>query len=113
MTDWRAVGIGFLVHVLLGLIGFALPGIGHLAAGLIGGCFSRARSLPLAALASGSLLSFLVRDSEAVSSSARGPEARLQVRGTLRVPRSSRKTRSVFRTTSLTRTPLARMVRGA
>jgi hypothetical protein len=37
MADWRAVGIGFLVHVLLGLIGFALPGIGHLAAGLIGG----------------------------------------------------------------------------
>jgi hypothetical protein len=37
MTDWYAVGIGFLVHVLLGLVGFALPGIGHLAAGLIGG----------------------------------------------------------------------------
>lgn len=37
MTNWRAVGIGFLVQVVLGLVGFALPGIGHAAAGLLGG----------------------------------------------------------------------------
>ena len=37
MTNWRAVGIGFVVQFVLGLIGFALPGIGHGAAGLIGG----------------------------------------------------------------------------
>src|SRR6056297_804776 len=37
MTDWRAVGIGFVVQVLVGLFAFAIPGIGHVAAGLIGG----------------------------------------------------------------------------
>lgn len=37
MTNWRAVGIGFLVQFLLGLVAFALPGIGHLVAGLFGG----------------------------------------------------------------------------
>ena len=42
MANWRAVVMGFLVQFPLGIIGFALPGIGHLAAGLLGGCFSRA-----------------------------------------------------------------------
>ncbi len=37
MTNWRAVIIGFLVTTVLGLLGFALPGIGQLAAGLVGG----------------------------------------------------------------------------
>ncbi len=37
MTNWRAVVIGFLVTTILGVIGFALPGVGQLAAGLIGG----------------------------------------------------------------------------
>ena len=37
MTNWRAVLVGFLVATVLGLFGLALPGIGQLAAGLIGG----------------------------------------------------------------------------
>ncbi|MFC4439607.1 MULTISPECIES: DUF5518 domain-containing protein [Natrialbaceae] len=37
MTNWRAVIIGFLVATVLGIVGLALPGIGQLAAGLIGG----------------------------------------------------------------------------
>jgi len=37
MTNWRAVGIGFVVQVLIGIFAFAIPGIGHAAAGLIGG----------------------------------------------------------------------------
>ena len=37
MTDWRAVGIGFVVGVITGLIAFAVPLIGHIGAGLIGG----------------------------------------------------------------------------
>ena len=37
MTDWRAVGIGFAVAVVIGLFAFAIPGIGHAAAGLVGG----------------------------------------------------------------------------
>ncbi len=37
MTNWRAVGIGFLVMVVVGLVGLAVPGIGQLFAGLVGG----------------------------------------------------------------------------
>lgn len=37
MTDWRAVGIGFLVQLVLGVFAFAIPGLGHVGAGLIGG----------------------------------------------------------------------------
>ena len=37
MTDWRAVGYGFVVQVLIGVFAFAIPGVGHAAAGLIGG----------------------------------------------------------------------------
>ena len=37
MTNWRAVIVGFLVATVLGLFGLALPGLGQLAAGLIGG----------------------------------------------------------------------------
>lgn len=37
MTNWRAVLIGFVVEIVLGVVGLLLPGIGQLAAGLIGG----------------------------------------------------------------------------
>lgn len=37
MTNWRAVGIGFLVTVVVGLVGVVVPGIGQLFAGLVGG----------------------------------------------------------------------------
>jgi hypothetical protein len=37
MTDWRAVGIGFLVSIVAGIVAFALPVVGHIGAGLIGG----------------------------------------------------------------------------
>lgn len=37
MTDWRAVGIGFLVQFVVGLFGFLVPGIGHVVAGFLGG----------------------------------------------------------------------------
>jgi hypothetical protein len=37
MTNWRAVVIGFLVITVLGIVGLTLPGLGQLAAGLIGG----------------------------------------------------------------------------
>lgn len=37
MTNWRAAGTGFLVQFRLGITAFAMPGIGHLAAGLFGG----------------------------------------------------------------------------
>jgi hypothetical protein len=37
MVKWRAVLIGFAVQFVLGVFAFALPGIGHAAAGLIGG----------------------------------------------------------------------------
>ena len=37
MTDWRAVGYGFVVTFLVGLIGLAIPGLGQLTAGLVGG----------------------------------------------------------------------------
>jgi len=37
MTNWRAVGTGFLVMVLVSLVGFVVPVLGHLVAGLAGG----------------------------------------------------------------------------
>ncbi len=37
MTNWRAVVLGFLVATVLGLLGLSAPGVGQLAAGLIGG----------------------------------------------------------------------------
>lgn len=37
MTDWRAVLYGAVVTALAEAVGLALPGIGHLAAGLAGG----------------------------------------------------------------------------
>jgi hypothetical protein len=37
MTDWRAVGYGFVVMLIAGLLATAAPGLGHAAAGLIGG----------------------------------------------------------------------------
>ncbi|WP_394738874.1 DUF5518 domain-containing protein [Natronococcus roseus] len=37
MTDWRSVVIGFLVITIFGIVGLTLPGVGQLAAGLIGG----------------------------------------------------------------------------
>ena len=37
MTNWRAVLIGFVAHLVFGLVAMLLPGIGHLAAGLLGG----------------------------------------------------------------------------
>lgn len=37
MTNWRAVLIGFAIEIVLGVVAFTLPGIGHAAAGLIGG----------------------------------------------------------------------------
>ena len=37
MTDWRAVGVGFVVLLVVGAIGLQLPLIGQIGAGLIGG----------------------------------------------------------------------------
>ena len=37
MTDWRAVGYGFVVMLVAGLLATGAPGLGHAAAGLIGG----------------------------------------------------------------------------
>ena len=37
MTNWRAVLVGFAVEFVFGVFAFALPGIGHAAAGLAGG----------------------------------------------------------------------------
>ncbi|WIV68225.1 DUF5518 domain-containing protein [Natrialbaceae archaeon AArc-T1-2] len=37
MTNWRAVMIGFVVAVVIGIVGIALPGLGQLTAGLLGG----------------------------------------------------------------------------
>lgn len=36
-TDWRAVGYGFVVMVIAGLLASFAPVIGHIGAGLIGG----------------------------------------------------------------------------
>jgi hypothetical protein len=37
MVDWKAVGLGFLAHVVLGFFAFLAPGVGHIAVGLAGG----------------------------------------------------------------------------
>jgi uncharacterized MnhB-related membrane protein len=37
MTSWRAVGIGFLVGLIVATVGLALPIIGQIAGGLVGG----------------------------------------------------------------------------
>jgi hypothetical protein len=37
MTNWRAVGLGFLVELVLSIVLVVIPGFGQLAAGLIGG----------------------------------------------------------------------------
>jgi|APHM01.1.fsa_nt_gi hypothetical protein len=37
MTDWRAVVYGFGVQFVLGVFAFAIPVVGHAAAGLLGG----------------------------------------------------------------------------
>ncbi|USZ69305.1 DUF5518 domain-containing protein [Halorussus salilacus] len=37
MTNWYAVGVGFVVELLVGAIGVVLPGLGQLTAGLLGG----------------------------------------------------------------------------
>ncbi|MFC6729388.1 DUF5518 domain-containing protein, partial [Natronoarchaeum mannanilyticum] len=37
MTNWRAAVVGFLVITVLGAVGVVVPGLGQLAAGLIGG----------------------------------------------------------------------------
>ncbi len=37
MTDWSAVVWGFVTIVVGGLLATALPGVGHLAAGIVGG----------------------------------------------------------------------------
>jgi len=37
MTNWRAVGIGFLALLVASVLGVALPLFGHAAAGLVGG----------------------------------------------------------------------------
>ena len=36
-TDWRAVGVGFVVILVVGAIGLSLPLLGQIGAGLIGG----------------------------------------------------------------------------
>lgn len=37
MTNWRAVGIGFLIELVLSIVLVVVPGLGQLAAALIGG----------------------------------------------------------------------------
>ena len=37
MTDWRAVGYGFVVMLIAGLLASFAPVVGHVGAGLIGG----------------------------------------------------------------------------
>jgi len=37
MTDWRAVGVGFVVIVVAGLLSASVPVVGQIGAGLIGG----------------------------------------------------------------------------
>lgn len=37
MVNWRAVLTGFVVEFVLGVFAFALPGVGHAAAGMVGG----------------------------------------------------------------------------
>jgi len=40
MTDWRSVGIGFVLQVVFGILAFALPGIGTVIAGFLAGLIS-------------------------------------------------------------------------
>lgn len=37
MTNWRAVGFGLAIELVLGLVGLLVPGIGQFIAGLMGG----------------------------------------------------------------------------
>ncbi|KTG08845.1 hypothetical protein AUR64_13595 [Haloprofundus marisrubri] len=37
MTDWRAVGVGFVVLLVVGAVGLSVPILGQIGAGLIGG----------------------------------------------------------------------------
>ena len=37
MTNWRAVGIGLIIELVLGFVGLLVPGIGQFIAGLVGG----------------------------------------------------------------------------
>ncbi|WP_101294097.1 DUF5518 domain-containing protein [Halegenticoccus soli] len=37
MTDWRAVGVGFVVLLVVGALGLSAPVIGQIGAGLVGG----------------------------------------------------------------------------
>jgi len=37
MTNWRAVGIGFVVMVIAGVLATGAPIVGHIGAGIIGG----------------------------------------------------------------------------
>lgn len=37
MTDWRAVGWGFLVILVIGIFGAGVPVLGQIGAGLVGG----------------------------------------------------------------------------
>lgn len=37
MTDWYAVVVGFLVELTVGIVGMIVPGLGQLAAALLGG----------------------------------------------------------------------------
>lgn len=37
MVDWKAVTVGFVIILVAGMVGFAVPVLGHAVAGLIGG----------------------------------------------------------------------------
>lgn len=37
MVDWNAVGFGFVVGLVIGVLGLAVPGIGQIGGGLVGG----------------------------------------------------------------------------
>lgn len=37
MTNWRAVGIGFVVMIIAGVLATGAPIVGHIGAGIIGG----------------------------------------------------------------------------
>ena len=37
MTNWRAVGSGLAIELILGLVGLLVPGVGQFIAGLVGG----------------------------------------------------------------------------
>jgi hypothetical protein len=66
MTNWRAVGIGLVVELFLGVVGLLLPGIGQFVAGLVGGfvagyiASTRIRSGAWHGLLAGSLGGFLL-----------------------------------------------------